>query len=468
MEVKQLRIKVQDLTLGMYVSSLDRPWSETPFPLQGFYVRKPKDIAVLKTYCEYVGIDITKGKAPINYGSPATPIGGSSSSRMRTTSSAEPLALKVNSAAASIPPSPIPIKHGVYETTVPLRIEARMAERIVRNLKGQLALATKQLNKGKGLDVVSLRKASDQMVASVLRCPDAMTWLLRLRQKDQYTNDHSLRSALWALQYARFVGMAKLDIEMLCLGVLLKDVGKLRLPNALLRQGRRTEEQETEYRQFVQYGVEMLSEEPNIPPQVISIVKYHCERLDGSGYPQGVTGRKIPLLARIAGIATTYDAFANPREAEEPVAPSRAVSLLYNMRSSAFQEDLVVSFIQSVGLYPTGTMVELTTGDLAVVLDQQPASRLLPRVAVLHPWSDDLNKSHLIINLQDQEESKRILLAAGRLKSASADRIAIARDLEPTGYDVDFNKISQAMLEQQVGGEVESGLFARIKARFGI
>ena len=93
---------------------------------------------------------------------------------------------------------------------------------------------------------------------------------------------------------------------------------------------------------------------------------------------------------------------------------------------------------------------------------------LLILVAVLHPWSDDLNKSHLIINLQDQEESRRILLAAGRLKSASADRIAIARDLEPTGYDVDFNKISQAMLEQQVGDEVESGLFARIKARFGI
>ena len=308
-----------------------------------------------------------------------------------------------------------------------------------------MTLATRQILKGKDFDYPALKACVEDMVGSVLRCPDAFTWLLRLRQKDQQTYDHSLRAALWGVQYARFIGMPKDEISTLCLGTLLKDIGKLRLAPSLLRQLDRTPEEEAEYRKFVLYGVEMLRDTGCIEPKVIAVVRYHCERLDGSGFPEAVAGNKIPLLARIAGIATVYDTISNPRESLDPVAPSRAVSILYNMRNCAFQEDLVVTFIQSVGLYPTGTLVELSTGDLGVVLDQHPSSRLTPRVAVLDRWGQDLNQGFIVIDLKDQDQSRRQLAQSGRDQLANA-RIAIARDLEPTGYDIDYEKISATFL----------------------
>jgi len=466
MSIDQIQIKVQDLTLGMYVSGLDRPWSQTPFPLQGFYVRTPKDIENLKAYCAHVYIDVTKGRGPVNIDDLAPP-----PAAPRVTRFDQPgLSLTLGSldrkpapAAKPAKPAPIEVRTGVYETTVPMRIEAIQAEKIVRALKGQLTLATRQILKGKDFDYPAFKACVDDMVGSVLRCPDAFTWLLRLRQKDQQTYDHSLRAALWAVQYARFVGMAKDEISALCLGTLLKDIGKLRLAPALLRQQERTPEDEAEYRKFVLFGVEMLRDTGCIEPKVIAVVRYHCERLDGSGFPEGVAGNKIPLLARIAGIATVYDTISNPRESLEPVAPSRAVSILYNMRNCAFQEDLVVTFIQSVGLYPTGTLVELSTGDLGVVLDQHPSSRLTPRVAVLDRWGEDLNQGFIVIDLKDQDQTRRQLIQSGRADAANA-KIAIARDLEPTGYDIDYEKISATFLGVRELPP-KQGLLATLKQR---
>lgn len=469
MSIDQIQIKVQDLTLGMYVSGLDRPWSQTPYPLQGFYVRAPRDIENLKSYCNHVYIDVTKGRGPVNIDSLS--VVEPSAARAQRPSLGDSLSLspfdRKQSQVKPVPsrPAPIEINTGVYETTVPMRIEAAQAEKIVRTLKGQLTLATKQMLKGRPVDYQSLKGSVEDMVGSVLRCPDAFTWLLRLRQKDQQTYDHSLRSALWAVQYARFIGMARDEISLLCLGTLLKDIGKLRLSTSLLRKLNRTPEEEEEYRNFVLYGVEMLRDTGSVEPKVISVVRYHCERLDGSGFPEGIVGNRIPMLARIAGIATVYDAISNPQESLDPVAPSKAVSFLYNMRNCGFQEDLVVTFIQSVGLYPTGTLVELTTGDLGIVLDQHPSSRLTPRVAVLDRWGADLNQGFTIIDLKDQDQGRRLLMKSGRDNVSGVNKIAIARDLEPTGYDIDFSKISSSLLGATEEAAEKGGLLASLKRR---
>ncbi len=473
MSIKQVQIKVQDLTLGMYVSGLDRPWSQTPFPLQGFHVRAPKDIAALKNYCSHVYIDVTKGKGPLNpFDAQVTLKGGEARKVADAPADVihKPSPDRRSSATMSdFTPTPIPIRKGVYETVVPVRMEAARAEKIIRELKGNLALATKMVVKGKQVDMRELKKNVDGMVASILRCPDAFTWLLRLRSKDQHTHDHTLRSAMWAVQFARYAGMPKDEITILCLGTLLKDVGKVKIPNQILRNPRRTPEEEAEYRKFVEYGVEMLRQSRSIEPRIISVVRYHRERYDGSGFPEGLVGNKIPLLARIAGIATTYDAVVNPRESREPMAPSKAVSLLYNMRDKQFQDDLVVKFIQSIGLYPPGTLVELTSGDIGVVLEQHPESRLTPRLAVLDRMGGDLNKNCIIIDLKEQRESRNLLVRSGRDNISTSDRLAIARDLEPTGYDIDMGSISALFLRDVVRQEAvdkpAGGFFASLKER---
>src|SRR5690606_16667302 len=106
----------------------------------------------------------------------------------------------------SVPPRPIEVRLGVYEKTIPLRLEAARAEAIVRELKGNLTLVSKQIARGRLTDIEGLKKSVDDMVGSVLRCPDAFNWLLRLRHKDQQSYDHSLRTAMLSAQFGRYAG----------------------------------------------------------------------------------------------------------------------------------------------------------------------------------------------------------------------------------------------------------------------
>ncbi len=460
MAIKQIQVEVDSLVLGMYISRLDRPWSQTPFTLQGFYLRSPVEISQLQNYCNYVFIDIQKGRAPLD--TVAAPVASSQQKKVkyqplgRSTAQIGAKAIKKNKEQTAS--APIVVRKGFYETRTALRKEAVQAKKIVGRLKGTLTLVVKQMGRGRAVDYSRLKESVGDMVESVLRCPDAFTWLVRLREQDEHSYDHSLRSALWAVQFARYVGMPKDEIDVLCMGTLLKDVGKAKIPNKLLRKENRSDSEEKEYRRHVSFGVELLRETRQIEPRVISVVRYQAERNDGSGYPEGLVGGKIPLLARIAGIASTYDSICYPRDASEPLAPSRAVGVLYSMRDKQFADDLVVSFIQSIGLYPTGTLVELTTGDIGVVTEQHPKSRLTPKVAVLGREDRDLTDAVIVVDLKDDEKTRYALGDSQEEGEGLVERVAIARDLEPRGYDVDLSKIAHLFITKELGGS--KGLFS--------
>lgn len=466
MAIKQVQVSVNNLVLGMYVSRLDCPWAQTPFALQGFYIRSPEEINRLKTYCVHVFIDVSKGRTPA--GMKTSPLASVPPKKTLY----EPLARSIARAGSrpirkskdETAAAPIIVRKDVYQTSVSLREESVQAKKIVNQLKGALTLVVKQIGRGKAVDYERLKVSVDDMVGSVLRCPDAFTWLVRLRQQDGQSYDHSLRSALWAVQFARYIGMPKDEISVLCLGTLLKDIGKAKLPTRLLRKVVRTEAEETEYRKYVNHSVEMLRETRKIEPRVIAVVRYHAERNDGSGYPEGLAGGKIPLLARVAGIASVYDNICCPRDIAEPLSPSRAVSVLYGMRDKQFSDDLVVSFIQSVGLYPTGTLVELTTGDIGIVTEQHPRSRLTPKVAVLGRNGSALTDAVMVVDLKDHEKTRQLLGNKKADGTGLVERAAIARDLEPSGYDVDLAAISHLFVQQEISkpGGLLSGLKQRL------
>jgi len=454
MAIKQVQVGVNHLLLGMYISRLDCPWSQTPFALQGFYIRSPGEINQLKTYCNHVFVDIEKGRAPL--GKALAPAVSSEPKKTlfeplaRSTTRLASRPIKKNRQQTTA--TPLVVRKGVYETSASLRKESVKAKKIVSRLKGSLTLVIKQIGRGKAVDYGRLKDSVGDMVDSVLRCPDAFTWLVRLREQDAHSYDHSLRSALWAVQFARYIGMPKDEIAVLCMSTLLKDVGKTKLSNRLLRKEKRNDAEEKEYRNYVSYGVDILRQTQAVEPRVISVVRYQAERNDGSGYPEGLTGGKIPLLARIVGIASTYDSICYPRDVSEPLSPSRAVSVLYGMRDKQFSDDLVVNFIQSIGLYPAGTLVELTTGDIGVVTEQHPKSRLTPKVAVLDREGIELTDTVIAIDLKDEEKTRQILSNRGGVNSTLVERAAIARDLEPGGYDVDLTKIAHLFITQELEG----------------
>lgn len=439
MGIKQIKVDVNELSLGMYVSGLDRPWSQTPFPLQGFYLRELQEINQLKVLCNHVYIDVERGRGPIAANLKKVEKFG----RVKVAVEREH-----EHATLSEPIAPLKIQRDVYREVQPLQKEVKNAKQLHQKVYGAVVeviglLENKQLE---NIPLGETKKAASDMVDSVLRNPDAMTWLSRVQEKDEYTYSHAVRSSVWAILYGRHMGLPKRDLDVLALGVLLKDVGKVMLDKELLTKPNRTPEEEREYESFVELGTEILRKTPGVEPRVISIVKTHCERLNGSGFPQHLVGDKIPLLGKIAGIVTYYDYVTNPRGSRHPIAPSKAVAKLYELRNIQFQEELVVEFIRAIGLYPTGTLVELNTGEVGVVVEQNFERRLKPKVIIVLDALKQPLYENILLDLSEDDKRKQALIDAGKKTRSETDKIEIARDLEPGTYDVDITGIRDQYL----------------------
>lgn len=439
MGIKQVKVDVNELSLGMYVSGLDRPWSQTPFPLQGFYLRELQEVNQLKSLCNYVYIDVERGRGPIN----------ANLKRIdKTPKSKVATGRERDNAIVHEPIAPLKIQRGVYREVQPLQKEVKKAKQLHQKVYGAVVEVIHMLE-NQQLENISLgetKKVASEMVDSVLRNPDAFTWLSRVQEKDEYTYSHAVRSSVWAILFGRHIGLPKRDLDVLAMGVLLKDVGKVKLDAALLIKADRSAEEEQLYETFVELGCDILRQTPGVEPRVISVVKTHCERLNGSGFPNHLVGDKIPLLGKIAGIVTFYDYVTNPRGSRHPIAPSKAVAKLYELRNIQFQEELVVEFIRAIGLYPTGTLVELSTGEVAVVVEQNFERRLKPKVMVVLDSLKQQLPEYMLLDLSEDDKRKQALIDSGKKTRYEVEKIEIARDLEPGSYDVNISEIRDQYL----------------------
>lgn len=432
MGIKQVKLDVNELSLGMYVSGLDRPWTQTPFPLQGFYLRELEQISQLKALCVYVYIDVEKGRGPI-----ATNLKTISPTIKNKIVAKDKERSPIS---GSEPVAPLKINRGLYREVEPLQKEVKKARQLHQKVYGAVSEVMEQLEKNQldGSSLGETKKIASEMVDSVLRNPDAFTWLSRVQEKDEYTYSHAVRSSVWAILFGRHIGLPKRELDVLAMGVLLKDVGKVMIDTAIIESEKRSPNEEKTYREFVELGCEILRKTPHVEPRVISVVKTHCERINGNGFPQGLAGDKIPLLGKIAGIVTYYDHVTNPRGSRNPIAPSKAVAKLYELRSVEFQEELVVEFIRAIGLYPTGTLVELSTGEVAVVVEQNFERRLKPKVIVVMDSVKNPMDEFLLLDLSEDDKRKQALLDSGKKSRYEVEKIEIARDLEPGLYDIDI------------------------------
>ena len=348
----------------------------------------------------------------------------------------------------------------------------------MNNLLGCLTLATRQLVRGGAFNQEQLRESVDDMVDSVIRCPDAFTWLLRLRAKDAHSHDHSVRSSLWATQFGRHIGLDVNELKDLCLATLLKDVGKVKLDRTLLHNMSRTVDEEAEYRSFVSQSVEQLHKAGFENRRVLNIIKFHCERFNGGGFPKGVSGSRIPFLASVAGIASDFDMLCNPREAGDTMSPSQATGRLYELRGTDFAENLVLEFIQSVGLYPAGTIVELTTGDCGMVMEQNAKSRLSPRIAVFDKITEP-DAQCIFVDLKNEQQSRNRLKSFGKRRSYDVKNLAIVRDIEPDSFGIEYSLLENLIARPFSAANADAvmdittmpaarnkGFFSALKERF--
>lgn len=356
-----VKINVRSVKPGMFVSMLDRPWLGTRFPLEGFLVESEEQIVELAALCQTVHVDLGMGEAP------------------------DPRLILHESAVESAASREITeLRDATYEEQSEFVEEFDAAIPICEKLSVRVGDVMRDLREGKDLDFESLKEGVNAMIDSVMRNPDAFAFLIELRKKDIYAYRHSLATSVWAATFGRHLGLPRPKIEILAQGGLLLDVGKSRLPLSLLNKAGRLDENEMDLmRTHVQLGLDILKTDRKVPAEVVSMVATHHERYDGRGYPKGLKELEIPLYGRIAGIVDTYDALTSPRVYAKPMSPHGAVNVLYEWRDMDFQKELVEQFIQTVGIYPTGTLVELSTGEIGVVISLNGARRLLPRVMIL-------------------------------------------------------------------------------------
>jgi len=368
--------------MGMYVAELDRPWTETPFMFQGFYLETDEQLETLKQYCKTVFVDPDPPKL------------------------AEPIALKAlatprpaaRSGASQLDLSRIGKVR--YVGQAPVEREVKQAEVAYKDTTKLASEAVEAVRAGRTLDAARVEQAVRSMTESVLRNPDALLLFSQLKQKGDYTTSHAVDVAVYMTAFARFLQLPPEDISLLGYLGLLQDVGKTRLPTELLNKRNRLSEAEfAQAKQHVQYSVEILSETPGLPPGLAELALLHHERQDGSGYPKGLKGRDIGLLGSIAGIIDTFDALTARRPYAEPVPPSAALSMLYKWRGSFFDPVLIEQFIRCIGIFPLGSTVELNSGEIGIVIAQNLEKRLQPRVMVIRDAAGNPLKPQKLLDL---------------------------------------------------------------------
>jgi HD-GYP domain-containing protein (c-di-GMP phosphodiesterase class II) len=270
------------------------------------------------------------------------------------------------------------------QSVVPLEEEIVIALPVVSRAHALLEQIARDVQSSLNPDLERLRGVVSEMVLSVARNPDALLWLVRLKQTDQYSYDHSLDVAAHVMIFGRALGLGEESIATLGMAGMLQDVGKLRLPVRLLQKSGPLTPREYEiFKAHVDYSLQILSAAPNAQPQMIEIVARHHERCDGSGYPAGLRGDAVGLMAEVAGICDVYCAMTRERPYGEAASSQVALDTVRAGRGTRFSESTVDQFVQCIGLYPVGTLVELNSGEVAVVVAQNRIRRLKPRVMIL-------------------------------------------------------------------------------------
>lgn len=355
------QVSTDDLEFGMYVYELDRPWLGTPFLFQGFTICADEDIRKLQECCKYVYIiEDQRLEEP------------------------EPLTAVTTHSASSRKIKGLPKKRTLYENKISVEKELGVAKEAYHNLTKEIYGLVQNIRLGQKISSKQISHAANHMVDSIIRNPDAFFWLSKLKKIDTYAYNHAIDSSALAVAFGRHLGFAKEGLNDIAIGVLLCDIGNTRLPRKLLsKPGRLSRDDRDIIKQHVTYSVEIMKESQGISEVAIEIAYTHHERFSGNGYPRGLAGNDIPIGGRIAAIVDYYDAITSDRPYNPGLPPHLAIRKLYERRSSDFQEELVEQFIQTLGIYPTGSLVELSTGEVGIVIHQNRSRALRPKIMLI-------------------------------------------------------------------------------------
>lgn len=388
----QQKIATEDLQLGMYVAELDRPWLDSPFLFQGFVIDSEEDLAKLRETCHFVYVDAERSTVAPEARAPA--------------------------AGAAMKTDAVTSFRTAHAKAVQ---EHRAAGTRVIKLLDDIRL-------GQSITTEEARTVVGSLINVISRNANTAMWLTHLRRSDSATADHCLNVSILAIAFARHLNMPKEEIAAIGIGALLHDMGLARLPPEILQKPGKLDEAElTRVKQHPLEGETVLKLTKSLPTVSLQIVRWHHERLDGSGYPDGLKGEQVPRAALVTAIADAYDAMTSPQPYRPALTPQEALAEL-RKAIPLFGEQLVQEFIRCVGIYPIGSLVMLSTGVMGVVVASNPGARLMPVVMQIR-------------DADGKEMRQRPLLNLATTVAHKQEAVQVSRVLNPQEYGIDISAL---------------------------
>jgi len=274
------------------------------------------------------------------------------------------------------------IKEEEIPKTITYQEEIDNAKEILSETKDVLVEAYDNVILGKETNLQALHPIVDVMVESISRNKDALISLLRVKEGDDYTFMHSLSVSTMLITFAKTVGIKGDLLNQYGMAGLMHDIGKMKIPlNILNKPGKLSDDEFALIQNHVVEGLEILNKDRSVSDIVLKVTAEHHERLDGSGYPNGLSGDQISLAGQMAAIVDVFDAMSSDRIFVSGIPPVVAINEIFKSRANHFKEDLVNKFINFIGIYPVGTLVKLESNRTAVVIE---SNHLRPIIRIVY------------------------------------------------------------------------------------
>jgi len=285
---------------------------------------------------------------------------------------------------------PASVELTIYNDVRPVEEEFAPADKAYTLTEEVLHGLIQDLHSDKNIDIAEVEIVIQEVVGSMVRNPNALMLIMQLRQQDNVSYGYGLQTAVYLIALGRHIGLPKDFLERLGITGLLLDIGNIKLPSELLQKNDQLTLDEFEIiKSHVRLGLDILKETPDLHTDILEGIAQHHERENGSGYPAGISKGDICLFGRMAAIVNSFTALTNTRFHTKAVSAYEALKSISTMSGEYYLDSMVEQFIQTIGIFPVGSLVELSSGEVAVVISQSKVRRLKPRVLII----SDSNKS---------------------------------------------------------------------------
>ena len=389
-----IKLHVYELQLGMFISRLEIRWQESPFVQQGFDIKTQADIKAVQDVCDYVYIDTARQK-------------------------------QIHGAALTRNSNP--------EKKLAFNQAFKEAEETFQQTTNLVKTLMDDVRFGNSLNTEAAKVAVAECVDRIIDNTDTMFLLSQMKNQDEYTSQHSLNVCLLAIMLGRYQQLPVVELNNLGLCGLLHDMGKMKVPLEILNKpGKLTDDEMDVMKKHPAWGRDIVMSARTVFPGAVDVAYGHHEKLDGRGYPRGIKASGIGKYTRMIAIVDAYDAITSNRVYQKGRLHLEAVSVLTNNRNSHFDSHFVIQFIDCIGIYPVGNLVEMSSGEVGVIIEKNKLNKTKPTILLLLDAKKQRLQQNRIIDLAAEEKDK-------------ADEVyRIYKVLHSDDYGIDLKKIHEA------------------------